>query len=312
MSITWPGDHPFCFTVFDNTDWASIKKIKPVYDLLFDLGMRTTKSVWVYNGQQMPNKNSGVTLDDPEYLDWIQVLQMQGFEIGLHNSAPMTSTREITTRALERFKALFGDEPICHANHVGCLDAIYWGEARFSGWKRTLYNILTRERNRDISRGHVVQDPVFWGDLCQQYVNYVRNFVFDDLNALNFCPEMPYHDATKPYVNYWFASSDGGNLKTFLRNFTEEKIDQLVEQHGACIAYVHFAGGFVRNGQLVPEFRNRIEYIASKGGWYAPVTAVLDHLRAGGNYSSRTISPESLDKLEIHWLARKLRSQAAR
>ena len=153
------------------------------------------------------------------------------------------------------------------------------GENRLSGRNRKAYNILTGQQKRDISRGHVEQHPVFWGDVCRQSVNYVRNFVFDDLNTLGVCPEMPYHDAAKPYVNYWFASADGGNLDTFLRNFTLDKIDRLVEQQGACIAYVHFAADFVHDGVVVPEFRRRLEYIASKGGWYAPVSTVLDHLK---------------------------------
>jgi len=308
MNITWPRDHRFCFTVFDDTDWVSVKNVKPVYDLLYDLGMRTTKSVWVFTGHKTPI-HPGMTLEDKEYLEWIRSLKQQGFEIGLHNSSAETSTREITTRALERFISLFGDQPICHTNHLGCLDAIYWGDARFSGQKRMIYNLLTGWRKRDISRGHEEQHPVFWGDLCRQRVSYVRNFVFNDLNSLAVCPEMPYHDAAKPFVNFWFASSDGGNLEIFIENFTVEKIDRLVEQRGACIAYVHFAAGFVRDGQVNPKFRERLEYIASKGGWFAPVSEVLDYLRAGGDRVSRTISQKSLDKLETLWLIGKILSQ---
>ena len=39
-------------------------------------------------------------------------------------------------------------------------------------------------------------------------IEQVRNFVFSDINTLKSCPYMPYQDPTKPYVNYWFASSE--------------------------------------------------------------------------------------------------------
>lgn len=310
MEVSWPGDHKFCFTIFDDSDWVSINKVKPVYELLYDLGMQTTKSVWVFDGKDKACRNGGVTLENKEYLEWVNLLKMKGFEIGLHNSSPATSTRETTAKALARIKAIFGYQSICNANHVGCLDAIYWGDARFSGLNQKIYNILTRGQNEKISRGHVEGDPVFWGDLCQQYVSYVRNFVFPGLDTLAICPEMPYHDAAKPFVNYWFASADGGNLEIFLRNFTIEKIDHLVDDGGACIAYVHFAAGFASDGKVDPEFRKRMEYIASHGGWFVPVSKVLDHLRGGGDLVSRTISPERLAKLETQWLASKLLTKA--
>ncbi|MCK4818983.1 hypothetical protein KA005_24635, partial [bacterium] len=94
---------------------------------------------------------------------------------------------------------------------------------------------------------------------------------------MSICPQMPYHDPAKPYVNFWFISTDGGNLPTFLKNFTLENIDRLVEEGGLCIGYVHFAGGFVKDGKLNKEFRKRLTYIASKNGWFVPVSEVLEH-----------------------------------
>ncbi len=40
-------------------------------------------------------------------------------------------------------------------------------------------------------------------------MSYVRNFVFDEINTLAACPEMPYFDPAKPFVNAWFASLPG-------------------------------------------------------------------------------------------------------
>ena len=311
MDTTWPNGHKFAFTIFDDTDWATIDKVKPVYDYLTDLGMRSTKSVWMFRGHGPP-RNGGMTCEDVEYLEWVLSLKKKGFEIGLHNAAPATSHREMTREALGRFAEVFGNQPICHANHVGCLDNIYWGEARLSGWRHLVYNILTRGRRKNISKGQIVGDSHFWGDLCQERVRYVRNFVFDNLNSLGVCPEMPYHDPAKPYVNFWFTSADGGTLRDFQKNFTIENIDQLVSEGGLCIAYVHFAERFTQDGKVNPELRKRLAYIVSKNGWFAPVSEILDYIRSNGNRVDREISPTNLGNLEARWLSRKWISQVSR
>ncbi len=62
-AFVWPGGHKFAFSIFDDTDWATVENVKPVYDLLADLGMRTTKSVWMFRGEGSP-KISGATCED--------------------------------------------------------------------------------------------------------------------------------------------------------------------------------------------------------------------------------------------------------
>ena len=303
--ISWPHGHRFALTIVDDTDAAHVDNVKPVYDLLARLGMRTTKLVWLFQGESSAVIH-GSSCDDPAYLAWVLALQQQGFEIGLHNAAPVTSLRERTCQALERFRALFGPQAPIHCNHTGCLEGIYWGDARLSGWRRPLYNLLTRGQRRGLFRGHIAGDPLFWGDLCQVYVRYVRNFVFDELNTLAVCPEMPYHDPAKPYVNFWFASTEGPTLRSFLRHFTVQNIDRLVAEGGLCIAYVHFAKGFAPNGRVEPEFRQRLEYIASQDGWFAPASEVLDYLRQNASRSERSIAPARLRHLELRWLVSKL------
>ena len=44
-AIPWPHGKRFAFTVFDDTDSATLENVSPVYALLRDLGFRTTKSV---------------------------------------------------------------------------------------------------------------------------------------------------------------------------------------------------------------------------------------------------------------------------
>jgi hypothetical protein len=117
---------------------------------------------------------------------------------------------------------------------------------------------------------------------------------------------MPYHDPSKPYVNYWFASANGSSLRRFLENFTYAAIDRLVAEGGLCIAYVHFAADFARDGQVEPEFKKRLEYIAAQGGWFPTVSEALDYLREGQGTDERTIKAADLRRLEMRWLASKV------
>ena len=300
--MLWPGEKRFAFTIFDDTDWATVERVKPVYDVLQSLGFRTTKSVWMLDGSGQSTKNGGSSCQDPEYRKWILELQSAGFEIALHNAAPVTSERRIVERALKEFKREFGSAPSIHCNHTGCLENLYWGDARLTGWRRSLYHNATSRTRREISYGHINGHRLFWGDLCQRDVTYVRNFVYNELNTLASCPEMPYHDPAKPYVNFWFASAEGGNLRRFLANFTCSAIDRLENQGGLCIAYVHFGGGFAEQGEVKPEFRRILEYVAKKDPWRPTVTEALDYLRRGEDRKSRTISDEALRRLEILWL----------
>lgn len=117
---------------------------------------------------------------------------------------------------------------------------------------------------------------------------------------------MPYHDPAKPYVNFWFASADGGSLRRFLQNFTIEAMKGLEANGSLCIGYVHFAAGFVQDGKLNAEFRKRMEFLASLNGWFAPASEILDHLRAGAEPRDRNIPRKRLAKLERKWLFEKL------
>jgi hypothetical protein len=305
MGITWPNGHKFAFTVIDDTDGATVARVKPIYDMLARLGMRTTKTAWMFPGEGIP-VCGGSTCEDPDYLNWLLDLRAQGFEIGFHNAAPCTSRRELTQVALTRFRKLFGPGEALFCNHTQCLENMYWGDARLSGWRRNLYNLLTLSRRRGISHGHVKGDPRFWGDICQQGVRYVRNFVFDEPDALAVCPEQPYHDPQKPYVNFWFTSTDGGDIKRFLTNLTQGKLRRLAESGGLCITYVHFASGFMCNGMVNPEFQKRMEFLTSLNGWFAPASQILDHLRQGARTQERIIDPSRLRELELKWLFQKL------
>jgi hypothetical protein len=300
----WPDGKRFAFTVFDDTDCATVENVAPVYAFLADCGFRTSKSCWAFDDDPKWGKNPGQTLDDAAYRRWLLNLAAQGFEIELHGASWYTSVRERTAAALERFAETFGRYPQIAANHVEQVESLYWGDARLSGWRWLCYNILTRFRNHHRYRGHVKGDEHFWGDLCREKIKYVRNFVFQDINTLKACSFMPYHDSTRPYVNYWFASSDGGDVQAFNRCISEANQDRLEAEGGACIMYTHFAKGFYADGKLNPRFHELMLRLSRKNGWFVPCNVLLDHLLSVRD--SHEISNSERSQLERRWLLQKI------
>jgi hypothetical protein len=303
-SIAWPKGKRFAFTVFDDTDSATVENVGAVYAFLADCGLRTTKSCWVLRGDASRGKYPGQTLDDDVHRRWLVDLQAQGFEIGWHGATWHGSLRAQTAKALERFSDVFGHDPKAAANHTGMEDAIYWGSARLGGWRRFVYNLLTRYRNSAAYRGHIETDPYFWGDLCRQKIKYVRNFVFRDIDTLKACPWMPYHDPQRPFVNGWFASSDGHNVQQFNECIAEAAQDRLEEEGGACIVYAHFAAGFAADGRVEPRFKTLVERLSKKNGWFVPAGTLLEHLQAG--HGPHVITEKERGHLERKWLFEKL------
>lgn len=307
--IEWPDGKNFAFTVFDDTDFSTLENVEYIYSFLKDYGFRTTKSVWPIScrqGLKADYRNGGATCDDPKYLKWVKNLQDSGFEIAFHNATFHSSPREDTLKAVERFKELFGHYPKSSANHSGNKEGIYWGNYRISGFNEFIYNLLTRWRNKGKFRGHIEGDEYFWGDICREKIKYVRNFVFNEINTLKACPFMPYHNPQKPYVNYWFASSEGPNVDSFNRCISERNQDTLESEGGACIMYTHFSDGFYEDARLNGRFKFLIERLSKKNGWFVPVSTLLDYLlEVKGRHM---LTRKERKHLERKWLMHKIRS----
>ena len=191
------------------------------------------------------------------------------------------------------------------ANHTGNYESIYWGNYRMTGFNEFLYNQLTRNRQKDSFRGHIKGDNYFWGDVCKEKIKYVRNFAFSDINTLKACPIMPYHDLNRPYVNYWFVSSEGSNVDTFNQCITEQNQDNLEKEGGACIMYTHFAAGFYKNGRINSRFKYLMSRLSKKNGWFVTVSTLLDYLlKIRGHYD---ITAKERKALERKWLWHKIR-----
>jgi hypothetical protein len=302
--VPWPNGKQFAFTIHDDTDGQSVDNVGRVYSFLADCGFRTTKSCWSFRGDVDCGMHPGQTLDDPEYCRWLKELESKDFGVDWHGASWHSSERERIIAGLERFAEVFQHYPVLATNHASNEDAIYWGSARLTGLCRFFYNVLTRYHNHGKYRGHIQGDKYFWGDICREKVKYYRNFIFQDINTLKACPCMPYHDPRRPYVNYWFASSNGTNVDAFNRCLSEENQDRLEAEGGACIMYAHFASGFSDGRGINRRFEQLMRRLAQKNGWYVRCAVLLDHLLAVKGHCELTDAQRR--RLEWKWLLEKL------
>ena len=115
---------------------------------------------------------------------------------------------------------------------------------------------------------------------------------------------MPYKDTTKPFVNYWFASSEGNNVETFNKCISDKNQDRLEKEGGACIMYTHFADGFSQNGKISKNFKEQMTKLSKRNGWFVTVSTLLEFLKKENKYTE--INSEQRRLLEWKWLFDKL------
>ena len=298
-AIRWPNGARFAFTIVDDTDQAVLDNIRPVYDFLAECGFRTTKTVWPLKALGRPI-TGGDSLENEEYLKWILSLKAQGFEIALHGVADEPSTRERVILGLQRFEETIGSPPETHINHVGQTEGLYWGPDRLDIPARWLFRAYRRmHAGPEHYSGHRPGSDYFWGDLCCQKIRFVRNLVWPDVNTLRMDPLMPYHDPRRPFVPYWFSSSYGSGLKTFLRLLRPENQDRLMEENGACIVYTHLGSKF---HPITEEFRSTMRRLASLPGWFVPVSTLLQHVGAQRGWQDVSKHPLAFRRMQLNWL----------
>lgn len=302
--IAWPDGKQFAFTVFDDPDSQTESESRLIYKFLADLGFRTTKGVWPLAPRRARNSPGDTCEGNFSYLSHCLQLQSAGFEMGYHCASPQDSTRGEVIESLDRFKEYFGHDPATMANHYN-QDAMYWGPARLTGVQRLAYQVMTHGSTRNRFFGHVEGHPSFWGDICRERIRYCRNLVFAGINTLRCCPQMPYHDAERPYVQAWYSSVEGNQLPAFLKAMSEANQDRLLNESGAAILYTHFGLGFVENSRLNPRFVELMTRLSRANGWFVPVGALLDRLTAqkGG---LTVIKPAERAALERRWLLEKV------
>lgn len=304
---SFPGGKKFAFSIFDDTDNGTVRNLKPIYDLLHAHGIRTTKSVWVY-----PPRGSfrGQCLQDDDYLAFVRDLQAKGFEIGLHNVGDGAFSREEILEGLEIFKEKLGHYPRVHTNHVSNPDNIYGGAKRFAFPTNLIYGLLGRIHHggeAPVSYGDRPDSVHFWGDAAKRHIAYQRNLTFNRIDTRACDPKMPYRvNARSDFANCWFSSSDGHTIQEMVHLLSDDNLDRLEADGGVCIGYTHFAAGFLgEDGEVVPAFKERIEALARRNGWFAPVGPLLDHLRQENGVDRDPGYPYRL-QTDMRWFAERL------
>lgn len=303
--IEWPEGKQFAFTIVDDTDQSTVANAKPVYDLLAELGFRTTKTVWPLDPVTR-QITGGSSLADPEYARWVLELQRNGFEIALHGAADESSVRARVLEGFARFEEVLGYPPEMHVNHVGQREAMYWGADRLDPPVRWVYEAYRRLRSGQGERylGHVPGTDHFWGDECRARVRFVRNLVWPQINTLAADPLMPYHDPSRPFVRYWYSSSYGSGLRAFLHLLRPENQDRLCAEGGACIVYTHLGSGFHPIGEA---FRATMRHLASLPGWFVPASTLLSHVGVQRGWKSTAHHGAAYRTMQARWLYHQVR-----
>ena len=296
MGTKWPHNKKFAFTIVDDTEGGTVSNLKPIYDLFYDKGLKTTKTVWVYPPR---DKFTGESLADRVYYDFISELDERGFEIALHNVGSGDFSREEIRSGLKLFNQTMGFYPIMQINHASNLDNLYWGIERYTKILQYIMTLLYGSR-----RKYYGTDPsskYFWGDMSKRYIKYIRNHTFNGINTLKYDPKMPYKVSDKEaYSNYWFSSSDGDTVDEFTELISPRNVLKLEKENGLCIVYTHLAKGFVdKNGQINSRFKSHIDFLSQREGWFVPAGEILEFLNKAS--PERYASQSYLFKLDVRW-----------
>ena len=304
--MNFPDGKRFAFTILDDTDDATLENVKPVYDALRAHGMRTTKTVWPVDCPEGSRIFFAAdTLQRKAYLEFVRRLSADGFEVAFHGATMESSRRDRTMRALEILKREFGAYPRLFCNHGHNQDNLYWGHKRFrTSWLRRAAALLRKE-GASYYQGEVKDTAYFWGDLCLQYIRYVRNWTFPCLNMLEVNPEMPYRLPSTPYVNLWFSTTDAPEVQDFVRLLVRENVDRLEDAGGLCIISTHLGKGFAKDGVLDPRVEGILRDFSRRRGWYVPVSEMLDYL-VQTQGKGRPLGSWSTALLETRYLVHKL------
>lgn len=297
-NLTYPSGAEFAFTILDDTDDTTVANGRPVYDLLNELGFRTTKTVWSFD--TIPENRgpyfAGETLSSPRYLEWVHELAANDFEIAFHNATMGSSPRLDTIKALDFLKSEFQQPVRLHCNHGQNRENLHWGADRYSSYAiKRILAFMTRFRSYPEFEGNNPKSPYYWSDLADERLSYMRAFTFQQLNGALITPGRPFLDTTKQKSTLFFNTTDAPNVLAFNKLVNPSSIDKLREQKGWSIISTHLGKGFYQNNKLDPEFKENMAYLSTLPGWFVPATPLLDFLK-------KELGGSRLSAIERFWM----------
>ncbi len=277
----FPEGKKFAFTILDDTDDSKVDNAKPIYDFLYESGMRTTKTVWAFDAD---DKRKGPyfaaeTLDSPGYLEWVQDLETKGFEIAFHNATMGTSIREDTIKAVSVINESLNKPMTLHCNHGQNLENLYWGEKRYSSpILRGLYKLISRCNREYVYQGEDPRSKYYWADIAKNNFRYMRSLTFNRLDCANIPPYGVYSDPKKENIPKLFNTSDAPDIYAFNSLVNKSSIDNLYKNQGWAIISTHLGKHFYKCGKINKDFKQNIDYLATLPGWFVPASDLLDHI----------------------------------
>lgn len=283
MKLSWlPDSYQAAVAITDDPDNGDILAFKTMYDFLMSIDFPTTRAMWVYKNAEptgTPPLKINFTaplLTESECLDYCKVLTKKGFEICLHGASSGNNNRFQTIDALNFLAKEINPSSvyICHSKNA---ENLYWDvRTANSAIEKKILQLYTK----NICFGEVVDSPYFWGDICREKIRFIRMFRTRAVNTLSFNPSMPYHDFSKPFVNFWFSATKG-YIPTL---FTESNIDKLCEQHGASILYQYMHKYIISTSVIKDEVKRALERVAGDSRILKkPASFILERLKSMQN-----------------------------
>jgi len=286
----YPNGYNFAFSIIHDADSAYSRRLAPLFEAFDELGFKITVTVfafwadWAKTGNIWLHWNKtgcvdceffapkAVPLEDEKEREFYNQLAARGHEIGMHTPSDTSDTRQDLIRAFEYFKQVFGYYPTVYVEH---------------SWKTN--------KETQANEGSNPKSIYYVTDLLNHYGSWVW---VDGLGGLPNATREQFYDVLaangSPFSR--FASDRYGIAKGFIRTgkwkeangegflqwYSEENIDSLEKHRGIALVYTHLDSKWLDPGtrKIGTSIKNRLTYLASKDGWFAPAGRILDRVQA--------------------------------
>jgi hypothetical protein len=283
-----PANYRFAFTIVHDADSAYSKRLEPLFDVFTQLGLRLTVSAFafwatwarqgaIWNEWKNPDGTiplhnpKSVPLCDPNELDFYRTLQSAGHEIALHSPSETSNTREEVIAAFSEFQTWFGHPIRVYVEHASRSN------------KETLSNEGAKEDSPhyclDLLKTYA---PWIWVDRigALRQTNDHKEFELLPTDSLANSHAESVYGLPKTFRRTGRWNAPGGD--GFLECYTPNAIHQLECDEGTALVYTHLDYGWLdpSTNAMRSDIRQRLESIASRPGWFAPASVILDRALA--------------------------------